>query len=124
MMTAPLITVIMPVYNSVQYVETAIKSVLKQTYSQLELLIIDDGSNDGTRDIINQQQQSDDRIRLICLDNQGSGAARNEGLRRATGEYVAFIDADDYYDQDFLLQGMRLAEQLACFYCFSCFIYI
>ena len=70
MMTAPLITVIMPVYNSVQYVETAIKSVLNQTYSQLELLIIDDGSNDGTRDIINQQQQSDDRIRLICLDNQ------------------------------------------------------
>ena len=90
MMTAPRITVIMPVYNSVQYVETAIKSVLNQTYSQLELLIIDDGSNDGTREIINQQQQSDDRIRLICLDNQGSGAARNKGLRRGTGEYVAF----------------------------------
>ena len=75
MMTAPLITVIMPVYNSVQYVETAIKSVLNQTYSQLELLIIDDGSNDGTREIINQQRQIDDRIHIICLDNQGSGAA-------------------------------------------------
>lgn len=111
MMTAPLITVIMPVYNSVQYIEKAIKSVLNQTYSQLELLIIDDGSNDGTREIINQQQQIDDRIHLICLDNQGSGAARNEGLRRATGEYIAFIDADDYYNQNFLLQGMRLAEQ-------------
>lgn len=111
MMTAPLITVIMPAYNSVQYIEKAIKSVLNQTYSRLELLIIDDGSNDGTREIINQQRQIDDRIHLICLDNQGSGAARNEGLRRANGEYIAFIDADDYYDQNFLLQGMRLAEQ-------------
>ncbi|OYS57456.1 hypothetical protein CBF93_09390 [Limosilactobacillus reuteri] len=110
-MTAPLITVIMPAYNSVQYIEKAIKSVLNQTYSQLELLIIDDGSNDGTREIINKQRQIDERIQLNCLDNQGSGTARNEGLRRANGEYIAFIDADDYYDQNFLLQGMKLAEQ-------------
>ena len=110
-MVSPLITVIMPVYNSVQYIEEAIKSVLTQTYSQLELLIIDDGSNDGTREIINQQKALDDRIQLICLQNQGSGAARNEGIRRANGDYIAFIDADDYYDPNFLLKGIELIKK-------------
>lgn len=89
-----LVSIITPVYNSEKYIEECIKSVLLQTYSNWELLIVDDCSNDKTKEIVNQY--TDSRIRYIkLLKNSGAAVARNIALEKATGRYIAFLDADD-----------------------------
>lgn len=94
------ISVIMPVYNVVDYVEKAVKSIIQQTYKNLELILIDDGSNDGSEDVCLKLAQLDARIRLIRKKNQGVSAARNDGLNIASGEYITFVDPDDWLEPD------------------------
>lgn len=90
----PLISVIMPVYNCALYIEEAVKSVLNQTFSDFEFIIIDDGSTDGTVEILNKFKDS--RIKLILFkENKGVSKATNEGFRLATGKYIARMDGDD-----------------------------
>lgn len=91
----------MSAYNSANTIEKAITSVLNQTYTNLELIVVDDCSQDNTIDIVNIF--SDSRIRLIRhQENKGAGYARNTGIRNITGEYTAFLDSDDYYDSDYI----------------------
>jgi len=91
----PRISVVMPAYNCVSFVETATRSVLSQTYSNFEFIIIDDGSTDGTREVLQQLAEEDSRIRLICAEHQGLVAALNLGVSLARAELIARMDSDD-----------------------------
>ena len=103
-MDNPLISVIIPVYNSEKYLERALDSVLNQTYKDLEIIVVDDGSTDGSGKIIAKYQKKDPRIISIRQKNSGQAAARNAGIRLAKGEFLAFLDGDDAYDKDFILK--------------------
>ena len=91
------ISAVMPVYNMAKYLREAIESVLNQTLKEIELICVDDGSTDGSAKIIADFAKKDDQVRLIRQSNQGAGVARNTGIKAAKGEYIAFLDADDYY---------------------------
>lgn len=92
----PLISIIIPVYNVEKYLREALDSVVNQTYTNLEIIIVNDGSTDNSLNICNEYKDRDDRIRVISVPNGGLGAARNHGLNHATGEYISFLDSDDY----------------------------
>lgn len=94
----PLISVVMPCYNNGAYVGQAIESVQKQTYDNWELVIVNDGSTDNSDEIINQYAQTDKRIHYIKQENSGASLARNHGVQAAMGEYICFLDADDWLD--------------------------
>ena len=96
------VSVIMPVYNACRYIRPAIDSILAQTLKEIELICIDDGSTDTSLDMIKIYQKGDSRIRILTETNAGPGLARNNGFKRARGEYVAFLDADDFYEPDML----------------------
>lgn len=93
-----LLTVIVPVYNTGNYLPKCIKSIISQTYSHLEILIIDDGSELETKKICEEICKIDKRIKLLRKDNGGLGTARNYGIDRARGEYITFVDSDDYIE--------------------------
>lgn len=97
-----LVSVVMPVYNACRYLRPAIESLMKQTLREIEIICVDDGSTDTSLDMIKIFQQIDDRIRIVTETNAGPGLARNNGLKRARGEYIAFLDADDFYESDML----------------------
>lgn len=102
MTTQPLISVIIPFFNVEKYIKQCLNSVTKQSYHNLEIILVDDGSCDSTRSIINKFQKNDPRIVVISQDNQGQGAARNNGIRHAHGDYITFVDADDYVTTDYV----------------------
>lgn len=112
--SVPLVSVVIPAYNSARHIAEAIDSVLRQDYPALEILVIDDGSVDNTIEII---ASYGDKVRLLTQTNQGSAAARNHGIRQANGKYIAFLDADDAwwshktrYQVDALMQsGYKMA---------------
>lgn len=93
---APLISVVMPCYNNGTYVGQAIESVLKQTYDNWELIIVNDGSTDNSEEVINQYAQTERRLHYIKQENRGVSAARNRGAQAAKGEFICFLDADDW----------------------------
>lgn len=97
-----LISIIIPVYNVETYLPQCIESVLAQTFSDFELILVDDGSKDASLDICREYAQKDSRIVVIHQDNSGVSTARNKGLAAATGAWVTFIDSDDWVDEDFL----------------------
>ena len=96
----PLISVIVPVYNLEKYLVRCIESIIGQTYKNLEIILIDDGSTDTSGQIIDEFKKKDNRIKVIHKENGGESNARNTGLRMATGEYIAFCDCDDWMDLD------------------------
>lgn len=95
-MCAPLISVIVPVYNIEKYLERCVNSIREQTYTNLEILLVDDGSTDGSGAICDKFAEEDDRIRVFHKENGGSSSARNLGIAEAKGEYLGFVDSDDY----------------------------
>ena len=103
-------SIIMPVHNDADFLPQAIKSALGQTIEDLELLCIDDGSTDDSPQILAQYAAADARMRVIRQDNAGAGKARNNGLRQASGEFIAFLDADDYYPN---AEGLQKLYELA-----------
>lgn len=103
-----LITVIMPVYNGEKFIKTSLESIIHQTYDNLEILVIDDGSDDRTPIIIDEYEKTDSRIRVIHQTNRGRGFSRNVGLQEARGEFIAFCDADDKMRSD-MIEKMYLA---------------
>ena len=106
------VTVIVPVYNSAEYLDESIGSLEKQTYEALEILLVDNGSTDKSLDICKEHEKNDSRIKVIHTDeNIGTGAARNEGLKSATGEYVSFFDADDRYEPETIEKLLRAATE-------------
>lgn len=121
MQTSPLVSVIIPAYNAEAYLSKALDSVLSQTYDSLEVLVIDDGSQDRTADIAREAAASDGRVRLIQQDNGGVAAARNSGIEHARGAYIAPLDADDFfYPQKLEAQVARMetgGERMGMVYC-------
>ena len=95
-----MISIIVPVYNAVQYLEQCLNSICAQTYADLEIIIVDDGSVDGSSEICERFQKQDSRIIFIRKSNGGPVSARKEGLVHATGEYIAFVDGDDWIEPD------------------------
>ena len=106
----PKITVIMPVYNVEDYLKNSIDSVLRQTFSDFELILVNDGSTDGSKDICEKYLNIDGRVKLINQDNLGAHNARNSALKIAKGSYVAFFDSDDYVDDNMLHDLYTLAK--------------
>ena len=110
MKNLPLITVIIPVYNIMEYLPRCVHSITAQTYDHLEILLVDDGSTDGTAELADQLAKEDRRIRVFHKKNGGSSSARNVGIHLMKGEYVGFVDSDDYIEPDMyekLWQGME-----------------
>lgn len=97
-MLMDLISVIVPIYNGERFLNQCIESVINQTYKNLEIILINDGSTDGTLEICKEYQKRDRRIKIISQKNSGSVVARMSGLEIATGKYIGFVDADDYID--------------------------
>lgn len=108
-MTAPLVSVIIPVYNAAEHLRACVDSVIAQTWLSVEIIIIDDGSTDGSLSIANSYCSNN--IKVISQPNQGASSARNEGLKVANGEYIQFLDADDLLSPDKIEQQVRLLEK-------------
>ena len=98
------ISIIMPVYNAEHHLAKALKSALGQTLHGVEMICVDDGSTDGSYSILAHYEEIDSRVRVIRQKNCGAGSARNRGVLEASGEYVAFLDADDYYPSEDCLE--------------------
>jgi glycosyltransferase involved in cell wall biosynthesis len=94
------ISIIVPLYNSENYLRRCIDSLINQTYENLEIILVDDGSTDGSRKICNEYAKKDTRIKVIHKINGGISDARNTGLKISSGEYIGFVDSDDYVDTD------------------------
>ena len=101
-MTQPTISIIVPVYNSEKYLGACIDSILSQYFRDFELILVDDGSRDSSPHICDDYTQKDSRVKVIHKENGGVSAARNDGLDIAKGEYVTFIDSDDWVERDYL----------------------
>lgn len=113
------VSIIIPVYNVEKYLKTCLDSVLKQSYSNFELLLLDDGSTDGSPKICDDYKAADFRVHVYHLKNKGVSAARNYGVRQATGRYVAFIDSDDWVEENYLqvlCSQMRRGSLSVCGY--------
>lgn len=112
---SPLISVIVTCFNQESFIRDAVRSVLRQSWKNLECIIVDDGSTDNSRSVIQELQAEDQRIRVILQENQGVSAARNAGFREAHGECIQFLDGDDLLGQDKLAAHLRqFAEAPEC----------
>lgn len=105
------VSIIMPVYNSEEYVGNAVESILRQDFTDFELLLVDDGSSDKSGEICDRYAESDSRVRVIHQENGGICKARNRALREAKGKYVAFSDNDDEYLTGLLGENVTVAER-------------
>ena len=106
----PAVSVIMPAYNVAEYVRAALESVLAQTFTDLEVVIVDDGSTDETLAIVADVAAHDRRVRLIRQDNRGISAARNQALAHASGDYFALLDSDDMWDPTYLEEQIAILQ--------------
>ena len=98
----PMITVIVPVYQVHQYIRECVESLMYQTYKNLEIILVDDGSTDGSEKLCDEYAEMDGRIRTIHQKNRGLSGARNAGLDNVNGEYIAFIDSDDFVKNNYI----------------------
>ena len=105
------VSVIIPVYNTENYLKKCLDSVLAQTLKEIEIICVDDGSTDKSLDIVKRYQEIDNRFIILKQNNQFAGAARNNGLKIARGEYIAFLDADDFYVTNALEQLYEKAKR-------------
>ncbi len=106
-----MISVVIPIYNKALYIEKAINSVLSQSYKDYELIIVNDGSTDGSLDVVEKIIENISTridIKVVNQENSGVSAARNRGVELAKGEYIAFLDADDWWDEDYLQKMYQL----------------
>lgn len=98
------ISVIVPIFNSVQYLEFCLKSIVNQTLNNIEIIFIDDGNKDNTLLLLKKYQKTDKRIKIISQNHQGSGIARNNGIKNSNGKFIAFMDSDDLYPNNNILE--------------------
>lgn len=106
-----MVSIIVPIYHAQEYLPECIDSILSQTYTDLELLLIDDGSTDSSGEICDRYAARDSRVRVWHIENNGVSNARNVGLQHARGEFIAFCDADDIYLEDYLACMVAAAER-------------
>lgn len=107
----PLISIIVPVYKAEKYLVQCVNSLLNQTYKNLEIILIDDGSPDNSGKMCDAFERNDQRIYVIHQTNRGVSAARNAGIRVATGEYICFVDADDWAVPQYIMELWKLSKQ-------------
>lgn len=110
-MCQPLVTIIVPVYNASESIEKCLDGIIGQTYKQLEVIIVDDGSTDDSHAICCEYAQRDDRIQVVTQKNSGPSAARNRGMDMATGKYIAYVDSDDYITSNRIEDSVKIAEE-------------
>lgn len=110
-MCIPLVSIIIPVYNTEKYIGQCLESVIEQTYSNLEIILVDDGSTDGSRKICDEYANKDKRIKVLYQKNGGQAKARNYGIRYAHGIYIVYIDSDDYVSANHIEKMLKLAKQ-------------
>lgn len=108
---SPLVSVILPIYNTGLILENTVDSIINQSYQNIELIMIDDGSNCETATLANKLSQKDKRVTLIHQNNLGTCAARNYGIRLAKGDYITFCDHDDEYSNDLILTEVQAAQE-------------
>ena len=113
-MTTPLISVIVPVYRVEEYLERCVKSILSQTYKNLEVILVDDGSPDQCPAICDACAEKDARVKVIHQENKGLSGARNAGIDAASGEYLGFVDSDDYVSPHFIEELYQLLQDTGC----------
>ena len=120
-MQNPKVSVIIPVYNSSEYIRHCLDSLLAQTLEDIEIICVDDGSTDDSLSILEEYSRKDQRIRVLTQENAGAGAARNHGLREARGKYLSFLDSDDYFEPDMLEKARKyIIHYKADFVVFGC----
>lgn len=106
-----LVSIIIPAYNAEKTIERCIESTLKQSYENVEIILIDDGSIDNTLQIVMKMAQKDARLKVIHQDNQGASSARNKGIAVSTGEYLMFVDSDDWIKSDCVYDALVSAQK-------------
>lgn len=114
------VSIIIPVYNAEKYIRDTVKSVQAQTYANWEMWLIEDGSADGSRQVIEELAAADpERIHVLVKENEGAAKARNYGLAQATGRYIAYLDADDLWSPDKLEKQLAYMEEKQAVFCFT-----
>lgn len=106
-----LISVIIPVYNGEKYIKRCINSLINQTYKNIEIIIINDGSKDNSINIIKEISEKDKRIIIIDKENQGVSIARNAGIEKASGDYIMFVDVDDWVKTNMIEQMYKVIKK-------------
>lgn len=110
-MNSELISVIVPIYNVEKYINKCVDSIINQTYKNIEIILVDDGSTDNCYNICDEYKKKDNRIKVIHQENSGLSEARNAGIKMAKGEYLAFVDGDDYILEDMLEYLYKLLKE-------------
>ena len=105
-----LVSIIVPMYNSEKYIERCVKSLISQSYKNIEIVLVDDGSKDKTIEILKIYKDKDSRIKLYKKKNRGASSARNYGLEKCTGNYILFVDADDYIDSNMVQDMLSMVD--------------
>lgn len=113
------VSVIIPAYNVELYLEKCVESILNQTYCNVEVIIIDDGSNDATGEVADRLKNKDDRVVVLHNQNKGVSASRNDGLQKSTGDYIIFVDADDYLSEDYVDYMLMMVKTTGSDFCLS-----
>ena len=101
------VSVILPVYNVEKYLKECLDSILNQTLQEIEVICVDDGSTDRSLEILREYEKKDKRVIVLTQENKGAGAARNKGLAIAKGEYLSFLDSDDFFASGMLEEAYR-----------------
>lgn len=110
----PLISIVVPVYKAEPYLSKCVNSILSQTYSNLEIILIDDGSPDHSGEMCDSFSKKDLRVHVYHQKNQGVSAARNRGVKASEGQFIAFVDADDWIEPEYIEYLLELADQYQC----------
>ena len=112
-----MVSIIVPVYNSENYIDRCLKSILGQTYEDLEIVLVNDGSTDRSKEIMERYAAKDKRIKIVNQENQGVAAARNTGLDNATSEYILYIDSDDWIEKNMVARLVALSQDVDMVFC-------
>lgn len=110
-MSEPLISIIIPVYNVEKYLPQCLDSVIGQTYKNIEIICVNDGSTDGSLDILKKYERRSNRIKIITQKNEGLSSARNVGIKECTGDYIMFLDSDDWIDNKTCMYAYRYIKE-------------
>lgn len=123
-MNNPLVSIVVPVYNCDKYIVKCLTSILKQSYKNIEVIVINDGSSDDSEIKIRELQQKDRRLSLISRENQGVSFARNIGVKFAKGKYLTFVDGDDYIGENYIKNFVEIAEKEKSDLCISGYVMV
>lgn len=106
------VSIVLPIYNVEKYIERSIHSLLTQTYSNIEIIMVDDGSTDDSLKVMKKLRKTDNRIKIFAQKNLGSGLARQKGVDNSTGEYIVFVDPDDYLEKDSIKNNINIMKNI------------